>query len=57
MLEKSTLLNALLKRKRAIVYIAGTTRDTIEEVFWLLKEMSLDSIDTVGLRGNRRCHS
>ncbi len=49
---KSTLLNALLNENRAIVSdIAGTTRDTIEEI------LNIDSIlfrliDTAGIRDN-----
>lgn len=47
---KSTLLNALLKEERAIVSdIAGTTRDTIEEVFHI-KGTAFRFIDTAGLR-------
>ncbi len=47
---KSTLLNALLNEERAIVSeIAGTTRDTIEEVF-TLNGMQFRLIDTAGLR-------
>ncbi len=47
---KSTLLNALLKEDRAIVSdIAGTTRDTIEEVFHL-KGTAFRFIDTAGIR-------
>jgi len=47
---KSTLLNALLKEERAIVSeIAGTTRDTIEEVFHI-KGAAFRFIDTAGLR-------
>ena len=47
---KSTLLNALLKEERAIVSdIAGTTRDTIEEVF-VLNGVQFRLIDTAGLR-------
>lgn len=47
---KSTLLNALLKEERAIVSdIAGTTRDTIEEVF-VLKGVQFRLIDTAGIR-------
>jgi tRNA modification GTPase len=47
---KSTLLNALLNEERAIVSeIAGTTRDTIEEVF-TLKGIQFRLIDTAGLR-------
>lgn len=47
---KSTLLNALLKEERAIVSnIAGTTRDTIEEVLHL-DGHPFRLIDTAGLR-------
>lgn len=47
---KSTLLNALLNEERAIVSdIAGTTRDTIEEVF-TLNGIQFRLVDTAGLR-------
>ncbi|MBF5027289.1 tRNA uridine-5-carboxymethylaminomethyl(34) synthesis GTPase MnmE [Planobacterium oryzisoli] len=47
---KSTLLNALLKEERAIVSdIAGTTRDTIEEVLHI-NGTAFRFIDTAGLR-------
>ena len=47
---KSTLLNALLRDNRAIVSnIAGTTRDTIEEVVQF-EGFRLRLIDTAGLR-------
>ncbi len=47
---KSTLLNALLKEERAIVSnIAGTTRDTIEEIIHI-KGHAFRLIDTAGLR-------
>ncbi|MGS0747069.1 tRNA uridine-5-carboxymethylaminomethyl(34) synthesis GTPase MnmE [Halpernia sp. GG3] len=47
---KSTLLNSLLKEERAIVSaIAGTTRDTIEEVLHI-KGNAFRFIDTAGLR-------
>lgn len=47
---KSTLLNGLLGRDRAIVSeIAGTTRDSIEEEF-LLNGMPMRLVDTAGLR-------
>ena len=47
---KSTLLNALLKEERAIVSnIAGTTRDTIEEILHI-KGHAFQLINTKGLR-------
>jgi len=47
---KSTLLNALLQRERAIVTpIPGTTRDTIEEMI-NIKGFPLQIIDTAGLK-------
>ncbi|MEM9850248.1 MAG: tRNA uridine-5-carboxymethylaminomethyl(34) synthesis GTPase MnmE, partial [Bacteroidota bacterium] len=47
---KSTLLNALLNENRAIVSdIAGTTRDTIEEVL-NIKGVAFRLIDTAGIR-------
>lgn len=47
---KSSLLNRLLKRDRAIVsQFPGTTRDTIEETF-TLKGIPLVLVDTAGLR-------
>ena len=47
---KSTLLNALLNEERAIVSeIAGTTRDTIEEVI-NIKGVQFRIIDTAGIR-------
>lgn len=47
---KSTLLNALLNEERAIVsHIAGTTRDTIEEVL-NIQGVSFRLIDTAGIR-------
>jgi tRNA modification GTPase len=47
---KSTLLNALLNEERAIVSeIAGTTRDTIEEVL-NIKGVAFRLIDTAGIR-------
>lgn len=63
---KSTLLNALLNEDRAIVSdIAGTTRDTIEEVLNIrgilfrlidtagIREHSSDSIETLGMERSR----
>ncbi len=47
---KSTLLNALLNEERAIVSdIAGTTRDTIEEVL-NIQGINFRLIDTAGIR-------
>ncbi len=47
---KSTLLNALLQEERAIVSdIAGTTRDTIEEIL-VIDGMAFRLIDTAGIR-------
>lgn len=47
---KSTLLNAILNEERAIVSdIAGTTRDTIEEVV-NIKGVQFRLIDTAGIR-------
>ncbi len=47
---KSTLLNALLKEERAIVSeIAGTTRDTIEEVLHI-QGTAFRFVDTAGIR-------
>ena len=47
---KSTLLNALLNEERAIVsHIAGTTRDTIEEVL-NIRGINFRLIDTAGIR-------
>lgn len=47
---KSTLLNALLNEERALVSdIAGTTRDTIEEVV-NIKGVQFRFIDTAGIR-------
>ncbi len=49
---KSTLLNALLNENRAIVSdIAGTTRDTIEEVL-NIQGLLFRLIDTAGLRAH-----
>jgi tRNA modification GTPase len=47
---KSTLLNALLQEERAIVSeIAGTTRDTIEEVL-NIRGIEFRLVDTAGIR-------
>lgn len=47
---KSSLLNFLLNRERAIVTdIAGTTRDTIEDSF-MLEDVKINLIDTAGIR-------
>ncbi len=47
---KSTLLNALLREERAIVSpVAGTTRDTVEEVF-NIDGTAFRLIDTAGIR-------
>ncbi|MEZ4963517.1 MAG: tRNA uridine-5-carboxymethylaminomethyl(34) synthesis GTPase MnmE [Saprospiraceae bacterium] len=47
---KSTLLNALLNEERAIVsHIAGTTRDTIEEIL-NINGVEFRLIDTAGIR-------
>ncbi len=46
---KSSLLNFLLKRERAIVTdVAGTTRDTIEDSF-MLDDVKINLIDTAGI--------
>ncbi|MES2777222.1 MAG: tRNA uridine-5-carboxymethylaminomethyl(34) synthesis GTPase MnmE [Bacteroidota bacterium] len=63
---KSTLLNALLKEDRAIVSdIAGTTRDTIEEVLNIngilfrlidtagIRQHTSDAIETMGMEKSR----
>lgn len=63
---KSTLLNALLQEERAIVSnIAGTTRDTIEEVLYIdglafrlidtagIRDHSADSIEQIGISKSR----
>lgn len=47
---KSSLLNALLKKERAIVTdIAGTTRDLLQEDL-LIRNFHLKAIDTAGIR-------
>ncbi|AVM68634.1 tRNA uridine-5-carboxymethylaminomethyl(34) synthesis GTPase MnmE [Lachnospiraceae bacterium oral taxon 500] len=47
---KSSILNALLRANRAIVTdIAGTTRDTLEEYYYL-NGLTLKLIDTAGIR-------
>ena len=47
---KSSLLNALLGRQRAIVSAtAGTTRDTLEAP-WILDGLAIHLVDTAGLR-------
>jgi len=49
---KSTLLNSLLKEERALVSeIAGTTRDTIEEVL-NIEGIAFRLIDTAGIRAH-----
>jgi len=49
---KSTLLNSLLNEQRAIVSdIAGTTRDTIEEVL-VIEGIEFRLIDTAGIRAD-----
>lgn len=53
---KSTLLNALLNEDRAIVSeIAGTTRDTIEEVI-NIRGILFRLVDTAGLRSDAGDH-
>jgi tRNA modification GTPase len=50
---KSSLLNAILGRERAIVTdVAGTTRDTLEENF-CIGSVPVKLIDTAGLRDSR----
>ena len=54
---KSSLLNALSGRQRAIVTeIAGTTRDTLEEQI-MLGDLSLILVDTAKLNSNRQAKS
>jgi tRNA modification GTPase len=49
---KSTLLNSLLNEQRAIVSeIAGTTRDTIEEIL-IIEGIEFRLIDTAGIRAH-----
>ena len=49
---KSTLLNSLLNEQRAIVSdIAGTTRDTIEEIL-VIEGIEFRLIDTAGIRAH-----
>ena len=51
---KSSILNALLRANRAIVTdIAGTTRDTLEEYYYL-NGLTLKLIDTAGIRKKGR---
>ena len=46
---KSSLLNSLLQRERAIVTdVAGTTRDSLEETF-MLGDFKINLIDTAGI--------
>jgi tRNA modification GTPase len=53
---KSTLLNSLLNEQRAIVSeIAGTTRDTIEEVL-VIEGIEFRLIDTAGIRAHTSDH-
>ncbi len=50
---KSSLLNAILKKERAIVTpVAGTTRDTIEELV-NIKGLAVHLIDTAGILEHR----
>ncbi len=50
---KSSLLNNLLQKERAIVTeIAGTTRDTIEETF-LLDDIKINLTDTAGIHATQ----
>ncbi len=47
---KSSLLNALVKKEKAIVtHIPGTTRDAVEELFYL-KGIPIVFVDTAGIR-------
>ena len=47
---KSSLMNALLKQDRAIVSgIPGTTRDTIEQAFYI-NDIRINLTDTAGIR-------
>lgn len=49
---KSSLMNALLGKERAIVTsIAGTTRDTLQEALWL-DGMNFSLIDTAGIHAS-----
>ena len=48
---KSSLMNILVREDRAIVTdIAGTTRDTLEETIILENNITLNIIDTAGIR-------
>lgn len=52
---KSSLLNALLGRNRAIVSpVAGTTRDSIEESL-IINGIPVRLVDTAGLRETKEC--